>query len=274
MRRAVDAVVEATRRWLGVSQRLAVFAGDRFLVSYPKSGNTWARFLVGNLMRPDLDVTFRNIEQIIPDIYLNGPAALRRVPRPRVLKSHERFDPRYRKVVYLVRDPRDVAVSYWHHHVKFRMVREDEMTGAFIDRFLGGQLDDYGSWATNVGSWVGGREADPDFLLVRYEDLLDRPETGLRRIAGHLLIEASSEELKIAIDRSSIRRMRRMEREAHADIEPLKSARTDLRFIRRGQAGAWVDELSPRFAERIREAWGVQMEQLGYLGEPSGPRGG
>src|SRR3712207_7954466 len=45
--------------------------------------------------------------------------------KPRLVKSHEPFDARYGRVVYLVRHPTDVAVSYYHFLIKMRQVRED-----------------------------------------------------------------------------------------------------------------------------------------------------
>src|SRR5580698_1578569 len=95
-----------------------VLPDDIFLVSYPKSGNTWTRFLLGNLMSPDERVTFVNVERKVPDIYAKSKKALKKIPSPRVIKSHECFDPRYRRVIYIVRDPRDVAVSAYHYDRK------------------------------------------------------------------------------------------------------------------------------------------------------------
>jgi hypothetical protein len=85
-----------------------------FLVSFPKSGNTWSRFLIGNLTHPEEPVTFANVDRIVPDIYGTAANDIRAMPPPRVFKSHEAFDPRYRRVIYIVRDPRDVAVSSYH----------------------------------------------------------------------------------------------------------------------------------------------------------------
>src|SRR5207253_5494584 len=93
---------------------LTIYPDDVFLVSYPRSGNTWTRFLIGNLLSINEPVNFANIESKIPEIYNNPNRKLRRLPRPRIIKSHEVFDPRYKKVIYIVRDPRDVAVSYYH----------------------------------------------------------------------------------------------------------------------------------------------------------------
>lgn len=59
------------------------FSDDVCLVAYPKSGNTWLRFLVGNLVHSEDPVTFANIESFVPSIYHNPDRILRRIPRPR-----------------------------------------------------------------------------------------------------------------------------------------------------------------------------------------------
>jgi hypothetical protein len=64
---------------------LTVFSDDVFLVSYPRSGNTWTRFLLGNLIYQDEPVTFANIESRIPEIYFNPDHKMRKLPRPRII---------------------------------------------------------------------------------------------------------------------------------------------------------------------------------------------
>lgn len=76
----------------GYGRAVTVFPDDVFLCSYPKSGNTWAKFLIANLLWKEESITFANIEQKIPAIYY-AERKLLKVPRPRILKSHECFDP-------------------------------------------------------------------------------------------------------------------------------------------------------------------------------------
>ncbi len=97
-------------RTLRIERDITVYPDDVFLTSYPRSGNTWMRFLVGNLVHEKEAVTFLNLERLLPDMYIHSDRDMRSMPHPRVIKSHECFDPRYKRVVYIVRDPRDVAV--------------------------------------------------------------------------------------------------------------------------------------------------------------------
>src|SRR5215471_15987144 len=83
-------------------RRIYVFPDDTFIVSYPRSGNTWTRFLIASLLHPNEAVTFSNIDRFIPDITAVPRKILRETPRPRVIKSHEYFDLRYNKVIYIV----------------------------------------------------------------------------------------------------------------------------------------------------------------------------
>ena len=47
-------------------RNFTVYPDDTFLVSYPKSGNTWVRFLLANLLFPDEEVGFANINRLLP----------------------------------------------------------------------------------------------------------------------------------------------------------------------------------------------------------------
>ena len=109
---------------------------DVWIVSYPKSGNTWTRFLIGNLVAGGKVVDWSNIERIVPDIYINRDPLLKDLPRPRYFKSHEGYRPDYRRVIFIVRDPRDVAVSYYHFARKAKHLSVDASMDEFMAKFL------------------------------------------------------------------------------------------------------------------------------------------
>src|SRR5664279_2390146 len=107
----IKRLIHETRRALGktsVGRHFEVFHDDAFIVSFPKSGNTWTRFLIANLLHPEEPANFGNIDRLVPESESLTRNELGRVPRPRIMKSHEYFDARFRKVIYIVRDPRDV----------------------------------------------------------------------------------------------------------------------------------------------------------------------
>jgi len=249
----------------GVSGReLAVFSDDVFIVSYPKSGNTWARFLLGNLLHQDEGVTFTNIEQKIPDIYMNRSRLLEAFQRPRVLKSHEYLDPRYRKVIYIVRDPRDVAVSYYHYLIKMHEIDDNYPVEQYVQRFVEGSWDSYGSWGDHVGGWLGARSETDGFLLLQYEDMLDAPEDNLRAMSLFLEIDFTEQMIDQAVAVSSFKNMQKLEKKESEYWSPLKSGRSDKPFVRQAKKGGWRDELPNESVDVIERAWGSHMSRLGY----------
>ena len=257
--KAVTAV--ATGRVIA-GRRLTVFPNDVFIVSYPKSGNTWTRFLISNLVHKEA-VTFANVENLVPSIYVHPDRVLRRLPR--ILKSHECFDPRYRKVIYIVRDPRDVAVSYYHHCIKMHWLSDQCSLDEFVPRFMKPEFEiNFGTWADHLLSWLGTRRDSENFLFVRYEDMIENPEAELSRVAALLNLDVGRDSLQRAVTLSSADRMRDLEKQQGEKWELIKESRKDKPFVRTAKSGGWRSALSPGSVAKIEAAWGQLMESVGY----------
>ena len=66
-----------------------ILPDDTYIVSYPKSGNTWVRFLIGNYITRG-NYSFNNNNLVIPDLHMN-PERCGDTSRPRFIKSHSFF---------------------------------------------------------------------------------------------------------------------------------------------------------------------------------------
>jgi hypothetical protein len=246
---------------------LPVYADDTFLAAYPKSGNTWTRFLVGNLVHEDGPVTFLNIPEIIPHLDVKSKRFFKTMRRARVINCHEPFNTRYKRVIYVVRDPRDVAVSLYHFQRKRRVIEDKYPIESFITRFLAGENvrpDRMGSWAENVTSWLAVRQNSPGFLLLRYEDLLVNPERELAEVASFLGITASPERIAKTVDLSSAHRMRELETAQGSKWHQAKGTRTDIPFVRSATSGGWRESLPQSSVAEMESTWGAVMVRLGY----------
>jgi Sulfotransferase domain len=262
IRRAID----ATKRALGYTRPgryFDVFDDDVFIVSFPKSGNTWTRFLIANLLHPQEPADFGNIDRLIPESEGLTRNQLKRVPRPRIMKSHEYFNPRFRKVVYIVRDPRDVAVSQFHFYRKRRRIADDYPIEHFVSRFVAGDTSDYGSWGDNVASWLVARQKSPAFLLLRYEDMVAQTAPALTRVAEFLGMDASPERVAQAVERSSAEQMRKLEGK-NATASVTRNTRQDIPFVRAAGAGGWRQTLPESCVAELETAWAPLMKWLGY----------
>jgi len=256
------------KRALGLNRpgrELILFDDDVFLVSFPKSGNTWTRFLLANLIYPGAPATFANLHRLIPDAFATTKREFARIPRPRIIKSHECFDPRFPRVIYIVRDPRDVALSQYHYHRKLKRIADDHSITEFVTRFLAGKTCPHGSWGQNVATWlITRKQEDPNFLLLRYEDMIADTPRELEKIMAFLDLPGEPARIALAVERSSANRMREIERSQTDNCDLTKGSRKDLTFVRSAKAGGWKDGLPTAEAARLEDAWGFLMAHLGY----------
>ncbi len=242
---------------------LKVLADDVFILSYPRSGNTWVRFLLASLISGHVDVSFLNIEKIVPDIYRNSELRLRMLRRPRILKSHEHFDVRYRRIIYVVRDPRDVLISFYNYQIMMNRLSEQHSLADYTMRFLEGGVP-FGSWEDHVRGWLTAWAGHDDFLLVRYEDLDREPIPQLEGIARFLGLVCDQAVLATAVSRCTADAMRKLEVKQWQRWKPLRGKRPDRLFVRAATAGQWRRELPSSLARQVEAKWRPTMARLGY----------
>ena len=243
-----------------------VFPDDTMIVSYPRSGNTWTRFLIANLLHPSEEIDFLNIELLIPDTSSISSRALKRIARPRLIKTHEYFDHRYPKVIYIVRDPRDVALSYYNFQRKYRHIEDTYPLEKYISDFVEGRLisRSWGTWAENAASWISTRSKSPNFILLRFEDLVEKTNRELARLGSFLGVTVTTEVLERAIARSSAEHMRELEKKQQDRWVATKKHRKDIPFVGSAKAGGWKTKLPPDCVATIESAWGQLMTSLNY----------
>jgi hypothetical protein len=257
-------------------RNFAVYPDDTMLVSYPRSGNTWTRFLVANLVFAGQTVDFTSIERLIPDTTLQSHQQLKRIARPRIIKSHEYFDHRYPRTIYIVRDPRDVVLSYYDYNRRNKFIGDNVPLETFVDWFVSGKLgsSSWGTWGENVGSWLYTRGGSSTFLLLHYADLRANPVEQMRRVAKFLGISPDPERLRSAIELSSAARMREMEvlqydawlkTQSYAARRAKRNrVRKEIPFVGEARSNAWRTILSESSIHQIETAWGEIMTNLGY----------
>ncbi len=245
-------------------RNLSVYPDDTFIVSYPKSGNTWTRFLVASLIHSEEPLTFLKADQVVPSVDSVSRKFFKEMPRPRVIKSHFPFDPSYKRVIYIVRDPKDVAVSQYHYQIKRRVLQEGHPMEEFVPRFVAGETCPYGSWGENVGSWLAARQTSPDFLLLRYEDMIRQADVELVKIAKFLNIDPEPNRIRRAVEQSTADNMRNMEQKEAGKWESTKDTRKDKFFVRSAKVGEGKSAIPPACIAQIEGAWGRLMQHLGY----------
>jgi hypothetical protein len=263
LKQFVSAVKIITRQ-VQPGMSLKIRPDDTFLVSYPKSGNTWMRFLIANLLRQHPPVGLLDADNMIPIVDGKSKRFFDAMKSPRVIKSHFSFLPAYKRVIYIVRDPRDVLMSQYHYQIKRGVLAPDTPLDSYVPRFIAGEVCPYGSWGEHAGSWLATRRHDPNFLLLRYEDMLADPAAGATRAADFLGLRLDSSRVAQAVERSSLESMRKVEKSEGKKWASTAGTRQDMSFFRSAKAGEGRASLSRESIGRIEKAWGPLMQSLDY----------
>jgi len=269
-------------------------SGLVWLASYPKSGNTWMRVLLANLLSareepadinnlsdheplmgrwrfaddmlvdPDL-LHWRELQRIRP---IQCDHAATSLTEPFFCKTHDRFEGQdgqpvlgkaARAALYLVRDPRDVAISLAHH----ASISVDDAIDWMNDptRMSGGELQlPYllGDWSGHVQGWT--EQALVPTLILRYENMRRDTAKTVRDVVAFLGGQADAAEIHRAVHHSSLEELQRQE----ATKGFRESRPGQERFFRSGRVGEWRDVLNPAQLQAIEGHFAPTMLRWGY----------
>jgi aryl sulfotransferase len=266
-----------------------------WIASYPKSGNTWVRAFLLHYLAPAGTTVALNDVKAIPiaasrplfdqalgcesDLLLpHEVPALRSSWYDRVahrqpgffFKVHDQYDPQLHThanssfVLYIIRNPWDVAVSYAAHRGRsvadtIPVLADETYVASRSAAERKPQLSQfYGSWSGHVTSWVD-QTAIP-VHVTRYEDLLASPcptFAALLQACGYSIDEAR---LHTAIKACSFENLRAQEDSAGFHEKPDTAAK----FFRHGRAGAWRDVLTTDQAAQIAHRHAATIARFGY----------
>ncbi len=268
------------------------------LASYPKSGNTWVRAFLANLLahrstpvpldelprycedearpehyaelagRPSAELDFAEICALRPRVHAllaeraNG---LLFVKTHNMAGSYDGYPLHNPDVgagaVYVVRNPLDVAVSMRHHFgldLDAAIDRlADPAVGTANDALFVGQV--LGSWSEHVAGWAD--QAGPRLLVLRYEDLMDKPAKAFGKLARLLGLDGDRARVERAIRHASFQSLSSQEaregfREASVHAK---------RFFRTGRMNQWRDVLTRDQIARVVDAHRAQMQRFKYV---------
>ncbi|MBV9539333.1 MAG: sulfotransferase domain-containing protein [Acidisphaera sp.] len=266
-----------------------------WLASYPKSGNTWLRAFLHNYLRrttaphdinrlheltlaesdvahfarhaPQDSLDIATVQRLRPSVHREFTTAS---PTLVFVKTHNAslvvagvslVTPEVTAgAIYLVRDPRDVAVSYARH---LGLAIEDVIAlMADPEAAIGGDgrnvYERLSSWSVHVHFWT--RRPDPSLHVMRYEDVLVDPHGAFGDVVRFLGGEPRPHDLARAVSFSAFGSLQAQEREfGFAERPPGMAA-----FFREGRSGGWRSVLTRGQAARIERTHGREMARFGY----------
>ena len=223
---------------------------DAYVVSFPKCGRTWLRLMLGKAIDDHFGLGADDLMELtrmadrcpaLPRIVFSHDDNAQFKAPDRIETSKERF--RGKKVVFLVRDPRDVAVSLYFQLSK----RRDKYSGTISD-FLRRERGGFESLITYYNVWERERARVGDILLVRYEDLHADAAGELRRVVDFLgLGEITDAEVAEAVRFASFDNMRAMEQQdtfGSSRLRPADAGDEESFKTRKGAVGGYREYLT------------------------------
>ena len=231
-------------------------SSDVFVGSYPRSGSTWLRFMLLEILAGQVS-GFENTNEMLPDVGNHETGASVLPESGRLIKTHESFRPEYKRAIYLVRDPRDVALSEFAYQKALGYAKDD--FDAYLQRFLQRGVNPFGSWIVHANSWMNAADQGrSEILHVNFEELKQKPEEQLGRIVDFLRMPDVKSRIIAAIENNSVARMKEKEKASP------QRASAKGRFIRSGSAGGWRSSFTDRQCQLVQQYAGSLMARLGY----------
>ncbi len=273
-----------------------------WIASFPKSGNTWVRtflcsYLYMNLKNEDFDfgllknilkfpnekqyedigVKPKNFEEVAK-YWISVQEKINSNKKINFLKTHNAFGglancPFTNKAntlgaIYLVRDPRDVLVSYSKHLEKsidetLELVLEDDHKG-WLNEYKKDVIGEIrGSWAQNYNSWKNFYLTEK--IIIRYEDLIKDPFNNFSNIIRYLNklfgLEIDDEKIKKCIEITDFNKLKKLEMKT-GFVE--NYSKKEL-FFNQGKSKQWQDILDKKTVLKLEKKFKKEMQELKYI---------
>lgn len=229
------------------------------LICFPKAGSTWIQMMLAQYLEGRYGCQMRSVKHLfVRSLHAPGIDATLRThddgPHFKAVSELERDKSRYRdkKVIFLVRDPRDVIVSYyfWYTRRKLHEHHQGKPFEGSIDEFVFNPVGGLPTLIAFYNLWLQNRHVPRSFLLLEYEQVRRDPYGEMRKVLNMMgERDVSEAHLKHAIEVSHFDRMRQLEEEGAAGLSrPAEVGARDFDGFktRRGVMGGYVDYLDPR----------------------------
>eukprot|EP00211_Chloroparvula_japonica_P015174 CAMPEP_0119137910 /NCGR_PEP_ID=MMETSP1310-20130426/24630_1 /TAXON_ID=464262 /ORGANISM="Genus nov. species nov., Strain RCC2339" /LENGTH=247 /DNA_ID=CAMNT_0007129051 /DNA_START=195 /DNA_END=935 /DNA_ORIENTATION=+ len=223
---------------------------DVWLATFPKSGTTWTQAILKELYNFPKET---KITDCFPWIEGDGdkptgPTASHEGRGPRVFKTHTPYHqlPRAtkgggrRRVIYVARNGKDVAVSLYFHSIGFKAFSYEGPFEHFLRMYLHGEVES-GAWHDHVAGFWQAR--DETMLFLTYEDMKGDPEGLVLRLASFLGVPCTAERAAEIAIKTDFSAMKKDPAANYGWTAERRNADTP-QFMRKGQVGDWKNHFS------------------------------
>ena len=278
-----------------------------WLASFPKSGNTWMRAFLCSYLYLDLEKEsfsfdvlkkikkFPNKKQLndigihpksfeeVARVWIKAQNQINLNNKINFLKTHQAFgnfenfpftnQQNTLGAIYLVRDPRDVLISYAKHmnqnlNETLDLVLEEDSKGYLNEEKKDVIGEMRGSWSQNYNSWKFSNIKDK--IIIKYEDLVNDPYSTFSKVVNYInylfnknssSLEINDEKIRKSIELSNFKNLQNLEKKFGFE-ENIKSGEL---FFNKGLVKQWQGKLNDKILYKIEKKFKKEMKELNYI---------
>ncbi|XP_060065089.1 sulfotransferase 1C2-like [Ylistrum balloti] len=249
---------------LKLLQDMPMRADDILICAYVKAGTHWMWEIVNMLLKGSAEYDKTVKEENMLDFHF--PSEFDDLKSPRVFNSHftwrhlpREVHEKKCKIIFLQRNPKDTAVSYFHHMKNIGIYGIEGDCGDFIDLFMKGKGPGYKCWFDYTLEWQQFKEDTAHqvpILSLMYEDLKRDPVSQIQKVAEFLKVPVDTQLIAAIAEKCEFKNMQKA---GHDKNEVHQSISNYHMFYRKGQIGDWKNWFTVTQSEEFDELMKQRM---------------
>ncbi|XP_066484552.1 sulfotransferase 2B1-like [Tiliqua scincoides] len=253
-----------------VENNFQVRDDDIFNVTYQKSGTVWMLEIL-SLIRSNGDPTWcqtvLNWERAPWYETVVGYRKCLKNKSPRLISSHlpvqlfaKNFFNSKAKVIYTVRNPKDVLVSLYYFALMFHPYRDPGTFDQFLEGFLKGEVP-FGSWFDHVKGWMSLKDKQ-NFFFITYEELQEDLRGSIVRICDFLGKDLDDAAIDSVVANASFETMKNNKMSNFSLSPRFFMNQKKSAFLRKGISGDWRNHLTVEQSERFDQIYQERLRDF------------
>ncbi|NXV61920.1 ST1D1 Sulfotransferase, partial [Molothrus ater] len=237
---------------------------DLLISTYPKSGTTWLSEIMdmiyhdGDVEKCRRDAIYNRVPflELKAPMETSGVELLENTPSPRLVKTHlpvqllpTSFWEKDCKIIYMARNPKDVAISYYYFHQMAKIHHDPGTKAEFLENFMAGKVP-YGSWYDHVRGWWEKKQ-EKKILYLFYEDMKKDPRQEVQKILQFLGKELAEGTVDRILHHTSFQEMKKNPAANYETVLPTLMDHSISPFLRKGISGDWKNHFTVAQNERF-----------------------